>query len=421
MNTPVSQLFYLKRAKADKMGNAPIYLRITVDGKRAELSTKKIIQPNNWDVEKGYAKGTKEDARIINQTIDGLKNKVNKIVLSLEHDEKQITAEVIKNSLLGVTEKKYTIKEIFEYHNKMVWAKVGKDYVEKTAQRYDITLNKVVAFLKAKHSKSDVELSEINFKFVTDFEFYLKTNDNLQNNTAMKYIKNFKKIIRIAFSNGWIEKDPFYNFKCKTEEKNRDFLTMEEIELLKEKEFSIPRLAEVRDIFLFACYTGYAYSDVEKLTTNDISKGIDGNKWIMTNRIKTDSRSNVPLLPVAEEMINKYAKHPECIYSKKLLPVKSNQKVNAYLKEVADICKIKKHLTFHIARHTFATTITLTNGVPIETVSKMLGHNSIRTTQIYAKIVDRKVSDDMNMLREKLQFGSKTDTKISSDKMAKIA
>ena len=173
---------------------------------------------------------------------------------------------------------------------------------------------------------------------------------------------------------------------------------------MADKEFQIERLNQVKDIFLFSCFTGLAYIDVKKLTKNNINIGIDGERWIFTNRQKTDTKSNIPLLPMAEQIIAKYKDHPQCINEGKLLPVLSNQKMNGYLKEVADLCGIQKELTFHIARHTFATTVTLTNGVPIESVSKMLGHKNLRTTQHYAKILDRKVSDDMKLLRDKLSL-----------------
>ena len=218
----------------------------------------------------------------------------------------------------------------------------------------------------------------------------------------MGHLKYLKKVANIAVTHDWLDKNPFQNFRCTTREVRREFLTPEELQLLAEKPFAMRRLAEVRDIFIFSCYTGYAYSDVLKLTPDHILTGINGKKWIMTQRIKTETRSNVPLLPPALAILAKYAQDPECLARERLLPVKSNQKMNAYLKEVADMCGITKPLTFHIARHTFATTVTLTNGVPIETVSSMLGHKNLRTTQIYAKVVEHKVGEDMDRLEARL-------------------
>ena len=211
-----------------------------------------------------------------------------------------------------------------------------------------------------------------------------------------------KKIIRQCVANDWLDKDPFKSYKITTKETHRNFLMEDELETLIKKNISVPRLDQVRDIFLFSCYTGLSYTDVMALTRNNISIGIDGEQWIFTTRAKTDTTSRVPLLPVAKNIIEKYSNRPDIINSGKLLPKLTNQRLNSYLKEISDVCEFKKTLTFHCARHTFATTVTLTNGVPIETVGKMLGHKSLRTTQIYAKILDTKVSSDMQILKQKL-------------------
>ncbi len=221
----------------------------------------------------------------------------------------------------------------------------------------------------------------------------------------MKYLGNFKKIVIKCIRSGWLTKDPFDNFKMTKREVERTALFKEELEVISNKIFSTDRLTQVRDIFLFCCFTGLAYADVKKLKRSEIAVGIDGGKWIFTNRQKTETSSRIPLLPTTLEIIDKYKDHPQCIHQDRVLPVLTNQKMNAYLKEIADVCGIKKTFTFHIARHTFATTVTVSNGVQIETVSKMLGHKNLKTTQHYAKILDRKVSDDMEILREKLKAG----------------
>ena len=224
------------------------------------------------------------------------------------------------------------------------------------------------------------------------------------NNTAVKYIKNFHKIINICLANGWLTKDPFANYKSKVKEVIREYLTEREIQDLMEKELVSDRLELVRDIFIFSCFTGLAYIDVKQLSNDNIVLGIDGDKWINKNRQKTDTSSRIPILPTAQFIIDKYANHPVCVNEDKLLPIFSNQKMNAYLKEIATVCGINKELTFHIARHTFATTVTLSNGVPIETVSKMLGHTNLKTTQHYAKILDKKISEDMKILKDKFSI-----------------
>jgi integrase len=279
---------------------------------------------------------------------------------------------------------------------------IGKDVAEGTYKRYVVTYGKIERFLKAKYKVTDLPISELKYKFITDFEYFLKTTDNLDHNTCISYIKKLKKIAALSVKNEWLVRNPFLGFKCVTQDVEREVLTDDEIKLLKDKTLPSLRLEQVRDIFLFSCYTGYAYSEVRALTPDHIGTGLDGEKWIFIKRQKTDNRSNVMLLPEALELIEKYRKHPDCLNSGRLFPVRSNQKYNDYLKEIADLCGIKRGLTTHIARHTFATTITLANDVPIESVSSMLGHKSIRPTQIYAKVVQKKLSNDMKSLRGKL-------------------
>lgn len=247
-----------------------------------------------------------------------------------------------------------------------------------------------------------MDIRHINRSFISDFDFYLRSDKNCANNYVVKNIKNLGKIVHVCMANGWIETDPFLSYKGKSKNVDRYYINKEELLKIADKPFISERLKQVRDVFLFCCFTGLAYADVFKLKTEHISKGNDGERWIFTNRQKTKIRSAIPLLPTAIQIIDKYAKHPVCVNKGTLLPVPSNQKMNEYLKEIADLCGIDKKLTSHIARHTFATTITLLNGVPIESVSKMLGHTNIRTTQHYAKILDIKVGADMALLKQKL-------------------
>ena len=401
MNKTLGILFYVKRAKIDDNGKAPIYVRITVDGMRSELSIKRSIELDRWIPSAGKVKGTNEEARSINSYIDSVRIKIYEHQKKLMDNNKTITSEAIKNSMLGIEEKQRTIVAIFQYHNKQVKALVGKEFAAGTLERYETVLKLLQLFLEFQYKVKDMPITQINHKFITDFEFYLKTERSNCHNTAIKYIKNFKKIVRIAMSNGWIDKDPFVNFKATIKDVEREFLTEEEIQNVISKDLHIGRLDQVRDIFIFCCFTGLAYADVKKLSNDDLVIGIDGSKWIKTNRTKTDVRSNIPLLPTPLAILEKYKDHPEANHANKLLPVLSNQKMNAYLKEISTLCEIGKNFSTHLARHTFATTVTLTNGVSLESVSKMLGHKSIKTTQHYAKIVDRKVSDDMLLLKEK--------------------
>lgn len=402
MNTKLSILFYIKRAKSNSDGKSPIYLRITVDGKRTEFSIKRFVEPEKWSTVQNKMKGNSEEARTINTYLDILKSRIYEIQKDLIHSGKLVNGEVIKNILLGVNERKRTLIPIFEEHNDRMKALIGKEFAKGTYTRYKTCLSHTKEFLHWKYNVSDIEIEEIDHAFIADFEFYLRTEKACANNSAVKYIKNFGKIIRICLANKWLKYDPFISYNSKFIVVDRSFLDDDEIQKLSEKNLEIERISQVRDIFLFSCYTGLAYIDTKNLKHSNIGVGIDGNKWIFTSRQKTKSLSNIPLLPKAEEIIEKYKNHPYCKITGSLLPVLSNQKMNAYLKEIADLCGINKELTFHIARHTFATTVTLSNGVPIESVSKMLGHKSIKTTQHYAKILDSKVSNDMNILKEKL-------------------
>ncbi|WP_417866133.1 site-specific integrase [Xanthomarina gelatinilytica] len=402
MKTKVSILFYVKRAKVNANGLFPIYTRITVNGKRIEMSTGRFVDSSKWSTSAGKMKGQSEEARSVNRQLDMLKVKIIDMQMEFMHQNIPITAKAFKSKLLGLDEKQRMLIPIFEDHNKKIKELVGKEYAPGTLERYKTSLKHTIDFLEWKYKISDIDILKINHAFITEYEFYLRSVRNCNNNTAVKYIKNFGKIIKICLANNWIDKNPFSNYKAKVREVERVYLTEDEIQKILNKEFPTERLSLVRDIFLFSCFTGLAYIDVKNLTKSHISLGIDGEKWIFTHRQKTESASKIPILPVTQLIIDKYLEHPQCLNEDRLLPILSNQKMNAYLKEIAGICEINKELTFHIARHTFATTVTLSNGVPIESVSKMLGHKNLRTTQHYAKVLDRKVSDDMRLLKEKL-------------------
>ncbi|AOW16882.1 recombinase [Polaribacter vadi] len=406
MNNLFSFIFYIKRSKADKNGKANVYLRITVNGKRSELSISKKVDVNKWVATAGKLRGGSAEAQQLNRYIDDISNKIHKIHQKLVEENKKITALKIREIFCGKDENQKMLLVIFQDHNNQVERLVGKDFAPGTLERYKTAKKHLEAFIKLEYKLEDINIKDVNHKFIRGFEYYLKTERNCSHNTAIKYITNFKKIIRIAYANDWISKDPFYNWKARLKTVDREFLSKEEIQKLVEKSFSIKRLEQVKDIFLFSCFTGLAYSDVKKLSKNDLVIGIDGDIWIKTKRTKTNTRSNIPLLTTAEAILDKYSEHSGVEQSEFLLPVLSNQKMNAYLKEIADVCEINKNLTFHLARHTFATTVTLTNGVPIESVSKMLGHKSLKTTQHYAKILDRKVSEDMQELKQKLKIAN---------------
>ena len=404
MNTSVSILFYIKRAKTNNLGVCPIYVRVTVNTKRFEFSTNKYINPDKWSSGGSKVKGTNEEARTINSHLDYLKNQVLEAEKKLFKKDISLNSESLKNELFGLAETKRMLVPIFQDHNNKIKELVGKEYAPGTLERYTTSLKHTIEFMQWKYGISDIDIKKIDHAFLTDYEFWLRSVRNCANNTAVKYLKNFNKIIKLCLANDWLDKNPFANYKSKVKEIERVYLTEAEIQSIIEKDFKTERLSLVRDIFLFSCFTGLAYIDVKNLTKSHISFGIDGEKWIFTHRQKTESASKIPILTVTQMIIDKYENHPQCINEDKLLPILSNQKMNAYLKEIAGVCEIEKELTFHIARHTFATTVTLTNGVPIESVSKMLGHKNLRTTQHYAKVLDKKVSEDMKILKNKFSL-----------------
>lgn len=399
MSNTFKLLFFLRKPKQYESGPQPIYLRITIDGQRAEMTVQRECDPLLWNDKAGRTTSTKESGKLLNSHLEGLIAKAYANQTDLIQNQIPITAQAIVNRLAGKPDKSRMLVSIFENHNKEMKQLVDKEYSPSTLNRYETSLQHVVNFMQWKFGVTDIDIRMINHEFLTDFNFYMRSEKKCNNNSTVKYIRNFGKIIRICLSNGWLAKDPFANFKIKVKEVERTFLSDEELQTLHDKEFAMERLNQVKDIFLFSCYTGLAYIDTKNLTPANIVIGIDGNKWIFTHRKKTDSPSHIPLLQPALEIIEKYSNNPICKNESLLLPILSNQKMNAYLKEIAICCEMDKELTYHIARHTFATTVTLSNNVPLESVSKMLGHKNLRTTQHYAKILDKKVSNDMQQLR----------------------
>ena len=399
--TTFSTSFFIRKSSSSE-GLLQIYCRITVNSERAEFSIKKNVLERLW--EKGKVKGNSEEARVVNSYIKQIEAKIFEHYREMLASNKLITAEALKNAYMGIGEKEHSLMTLINYHNielktTLEWGTM-KNYM--TTQKY------VELFLKEKLRTSDIFLSQLNYKFIFDFELFIKAYQPLDHhkpcgqNTVMKHIERLRKMVNLAIRNEWLSKDPFAKFAPSFTKSTREFLTAAELTSIEEKGFSIIRLKHVRDLFVFSCYTGLAYVDLMNLTPDNIVLGIDGEHWLKTSRQKTDNAVNIPLLPKALEIMEKYKEHPKALADGTLFPNISNQKLNSYLKEIADVCGIDKNLTFHLARHTFATTVTLTNGVPMETVSKLLGHSSIRTTQIYAKVVEKKVREDMNNLKHKL-------------------
>lgn len=392
---------YGKRAVNNK---ANIYIRVTLNGKRVNISLKKKIKVSTWDEKSQRANGTDKDSRILNLYLNEVQSKVYRIYEDFKREEVPFTSQMVKARFLGEDKTRFSFQELVDYYNEKMQHKLHKNTMGqyKTSQRY------MIEFIMKEYKLTDIPLSNLEYSFIIGFEDFLRSyipksgQSKIGNNTAMKHIKRLRRMVTLAYRMKWIDRDPFVNFKMKIEKKERSFLTDIELLSIEELSSSIERLVVVKDLFVFSCYTGISYADIVQLTENNIVIGIDGSPWIMANRVKTGAPFKIPLLPKAATLIDKYKDHYRTNDTSSLLPKLSNQKLNSYLKEIADLCGIKKNLTFHMARHTFATTVTLSNGVPIETVSKLLGHTKLSTTQIYARVVERKVSDDMALLRSKI-------------------
>lgn len=375
-------LFYLRKNQVNKDGTVCIMIRLSLNGEISQFSSKLSVKPDAWDKNLCRAKGNSLKSRQLNETLEDIRTSLKNHYRDIEMQETFVTAEKVRNAFLGLTTKQRTLLEILKKHNEDERKLVGISKSLATIEKYERCHNRLEEFMRLKYKISDIPLKEINNAFITDFECFLRTKYNCNENTTAKFIQILRKIILIAKNNGWIFIDPFANYKIKTKPVDRGYLTDEEVKKIMDKSFPTKRLEQVRDLFIFSCFTGLSYIDLKELKASDIRISFDGKPWIMTHRHKTDTPVNVPLLKIPQAILQKYEGQ---LPKGQLLPVLSNQKLNSYLKEIADLCGINKNITFHLARHTFATTTTLAKGVPIETVSKMLGHTNIETTQIYAR------------------------------------
>jgi len=394
--------FFLKSSKNEKIRH--IYVRITVDGIPKETSTKRKWYIDRWDQKEGKAVGTKEDAKTINLFLESLTTKINSHRTELMNNGVLITSIDLINFVNGKYKPRNKILEEFQEHNdEMAKLVITNEYSKGTHERYVTARSHVEEFIKFKYNKNDLEFSALNYEFVKDYDLYLKTIRNCSNNTSLKYISNFKKIVLRAVAKEIIPKDPFQLFVSKKTKVKKKPLTKAELRRIEEKEFSSDRLTAVRDIFVFQCYTGLSYIDAFQLKWENIKEMDDGSIWISSNRQKSKSSTDIPLLPKAMEIIAKYKDDPICLKRKTVLPGRSNQKMNEYLKEIAVLCDVCTTLNTHKARRTFASTITLNNGVSIHVVKEMLGHYSIKQTEEYAITEQASIAREMKQLETKLR------------------
>lgn len=394
----LSVLFFIKRTKKLQNGECPIYCRLTLRGKRCEFGVNKSVIANIWIAIAGKAKGNSVHVFRLNKSLEKIKENINEIMRKFELQGNIPTSVQVKNELLGINKQYKFLVEAYEQHNDKMKALVGTEYASKTLARHKTSLKHVKDFIRTAYRTSDIELNKVTYQFLIDYEFWLKTNTTCQHNAVIKYISNLGKILRAAKKRGWMEHDPFELTEFKYQEVDKPFLAQAELDKLITKRFSIPRLEKIRDVFVFCCFTGLAFIDVKELKEEDFIT--DGNSvWIKKKRQKTKNWSSIPVLSAAQIILDKYKDDDECSINGALLPVPSNQKMNAYLKEISDLCGLNMHLTTHVARHTFATTVTLSNGISMEAVSKMLGHSSLDMTKKYARILDKYIADEMRKIR----------------------
>ena len=400
--TTFGLLFYIRRDKTNKKGEAPVFMRLTINGERADASIKRFIEPHAWNSAKGKANEKSRGGKELNLYLDAISANILRIQRDLELDKKEVSAQIILNRYLGKEQSdRHTLMEVFRAHNEKCRALSGISLAPGTVIRYETSLRLTEAFLRTTYKKEDCYLDEITHQFVEDYDFYLRTVRRCCHNTTTKYLLNFKKIIRIALAKGWMKKDPFAQVHFHFEPVEREFLEKQELKVLLNKEITITRLSQVRDIFCFCCLTGLAFMDVQQLKPEHLVADIHGKIWIRKARQKTKNMCNIPLLDEAQKIIDRYRDHPYCQTHGVLLPVCSNQKMNSYLKELADICGIRKNLSTHCARHTFAT-LTLASGATIDNVAKMLGHANVNMTRRYAKVLDSSIMRDMEVVAENM-------------------
>jgi len=417
MSTNFNLLFYLKEPKRYISGSLPIYLRVTTGFHRAEISIGKELAPSLWDSRSRKAKGNREDAKRLNHHLDIVRAKIEEIHTRMVATGEEITPQNIKDAYLGINAPSKMLLEIFQNHNFEMEQLIGNGFSDNTLRTFKSSYKHLKHYVQVKYKTENISIRKVDQQFIRNYDVFLRTKRHkCIPISADKYVKHPKKIMLLCLSNKWITENPFIHYRSTAKPTPRTFLTSDELDVIIRKELAVERLGQVRDIFIFCCYTGLSYVDVQKLKTNEIAIGDDGKRWLFTSRHKTNTPVHLPLLPIAASILEKYRDHPVCVNRSLLLPVFTNQRMNGYLKEIADLCGISKWLTFHMARHTFATTITLSNGVPIETVSKMLGHSNIKTTQHYAKVLDSKTGYDMAILQEKLQANKASQAEVRINK-----
>jgi len=392
-------LFFLYKSKTNSKGTAPIFCRVTLEGKRKQFSTGLYLNGQFWNGQLQKARGSSNDAQQVNSKLDAIRGLIYKAYETLLKDQDYFSVDDLYNRYRGTDKEYKTLLQVFKFHNQNMKALIGKDYVQATYDKFVVIQSHIQDFIVEQYQTADYPLSKIKLNFLADLDHYLKVNKDHNQNTINKTIERLKKVMKIAVGNGWVSSDPFLLYQKKKFTKQVVFLSKAELKKLEDYKFSQERLTAVQDCFIFSCYTGLAYNEAALLNTNHLQFDESGTIWIDMIRQKTQRPILVPLLPKALDILKKYG-YPETNGS--LLPIISNQKMNSYLKEIADIVGFDKNLTHHTARKTFASTVLLNNDIPLEVVSFLLGHSKTTTTEHhYAKIVKETVLRHINKLTKK--------------------
>ena len=393
-------LFYLKR-RSEKNGKAPIMGRITVNGTVSQFSCKLSVSPKLWDTGGNRAAGKSVEARRINEKLENIKTNIGKQYQRISDRDSYVTAEKVKNAWLGFGDEHRLLLQTFdEYLQEFAGKRVGKDRSAGTLAEYRTRRDRLASFLQYEYGLSDIPFRELTHDFAEKFIVYLSTVRGLRSNTIFHTLKKLHAMVYMALDKGWIAVHPFPDVWITPQSRERHFLNEDEIRKIMEVHLPNYKTAVVRDIFVFCCFTGLAYADVRKLTHDDIRTDGNGDMWIIDGRQKTGTQFRVQLLPVARELVERYRRLS--LPGGTVFPVKSCCSTIRSLRAIARLAGIATDLTTHVARHSFATSVCLSQGVPIETVSKMLGHKHITTTQIYAKITNDKIKRDMDHLRARI-------------------
>jgi len=391
--------FFLKRSRTVHH-KAPVYCRVQYKGKRKDFSLSRSLELSKWDSTRNFPIDSTEQGKLMFDYLKGVEQSIFEAELSWIKMRKSYTLNDVINVFRGADKKFQGIVQMYQIHqdqfNELV--KVNQRSASSLG-KYQNCLNHLLRFLNFKSGISDIDVRDLSYNFIVEFDHYLRTIGKCSNNTTVKYLQSFKKIVKVAIVKGIIDRDPFMEYRARLDEVDRDYLTDQELELIHNREFSREGLILARDVFLLSCYTGLAYADLKSLKKDQIVME-HGELWIKTYRTKSKVRAEIMVLPAAQKIIDKYSEHPICSIKGLVVPIRSNAKVNQHLKDIAKICGIKKHLIFHMARHTFATTVTLSKGVSIEVVSRMLGHKSVKQTQHYAKLVNTRIQDEMMGLKD---------------------